>query len=235
MSNKKYIDKLNECLSPPTDLSSSVFYGIKLDDEQRVYRDAIYDKNNLIVFAEAPAGTGKTTISVATAVLMCDYGMYEGVVYVSASTQQDEIGFLPGGYDEKILAYISPLYQALTEIREKTHVVIDTVVPSSLKEGNKYIVAMTPNFLRGQNIKNAVVIIDEAQNMTTQQLKTIITRCDDNCKVICIGSLRQIDLQDVTQSGFATCIEHFSEKSWAKICKLQNNHRGKLSSWADRL
>lgn len=233
MSNKKYTENNNDCLNPPKDLGSCIFYGINLDDEQKAYRDAIYDKNNLIIFAEAPAGTGKTTTAVATSILMCDYGMYEGIVYVSASTQQDEIGFLPGGYDEKILAYISPLYQALGEIREKTPVIIDTVVP--MKSKNKYIVAMTPNFLRGQNIKNAVVIIDEAQNMTTQQLKTIITRCDDNCKVICIGSLRQIDLQDKTQSGFAECIKHFSEKPWAKTCKLRNNHRGKLSSWADKL
>ena len=234
MSNKKNIED-NSYSSPPKDLSSSVFYGIRVDEEQRNFRDAIFNKDNLIVFAEAPAGTGKTTIAVATAVLMCDYNMYEGIVYVSASTQQDEIGFLPGGYDEKIIAYISPLYQALNEIREKTPVTIDTVVPSYGKNKNKYIVAMTPNFLRGQNIKNAVVIIDEAQNMTIKQLKTIITRCDDNCKVICIGSCRQIDLQDRNQSGFAKCIEHFEEKDWAEVCELKNNHRGKMSSWADRL
>lgn len=221
----------------PVNIYTPTFHGIVLSDEQKKFVDEIYDTDNLIVFVDAAAGTGKTTLAVGAACTMCGYFMYDGIIYVSACTQQDEIGFLPGDYSEKISAYISPLYQALSEIREdRIKPVIDTKAPACRgKNGESYIIAMTPNFMRGQNIKNAVVIIDEAQNMTIPDLRTILTRCDDNCKVVCIGSSLQIDLPRKSDSGFKDCIEHFSEKEWASVCELKENHRGKLSAWADKL
>lgn len=220
----------------PKNLYTPTFHGLVLDEQQEAFCDAIYSDNNIIVFAEAPAGTGKTMIAVGAACTMCDYQMYDGIIYVSACTQQTEIGYLPGDYEEKVSAYIAPLYQALSTIREKTSVVVDTIAPNQRnKNGDKYIIAMTPNFLRGQNIQRAVVIIDEAQNMTTSELRTILTRCDDNCKVICIGSCLQIDLPKRSDSGFRDCIAHFIDKDWARLCELSTNHRGKLSTWADKL
>lgn len=226
--------QIEEKLTTPLSLKNHNFYGLLLEKEQEYFRDTIYDENNLIVFAEAPAGTGKTIVSVATGVIMCDYRMFNGIVYISASTQQQNVGFLPGTYDEKIVAYISPFFQALNLIGEKTRVEIDTAVPLKKKEG-KFLIAMTPDFLRGQNICNSYVIIDEAQNMTKEQLKTIITRCDDSCKIVCIGSNLQIDLPNKKDSGFSACIEHFRGQNFAAYCELKINHRGRLSSWADRM
>ena len=87
---------------PPKDLKNHIFYGLNLDAEQILFRDAIYSKDNDIVFCEAAAGTGKTLISVATAILMCEYGMYDGITYIVAPTQEEKLGFLPGDAESKV-------------------------------------------------------------------------------------------------------------------------------------
>ena len=97
----------------PMSLRDQPFYGLVLDEQQQVFRDAIWDENKLIVFCNAKAGTGKTLIATATANLLCKYGRYEGIVYIASPTQEQKQGYLKGSIEEKSEPYFEPFYQAL--------------------------------------------------------------------------------------------------------------------------
>ena len=99
------------CSSPPVTLESHPFYGMVLDEEQKKFRDAIWDEAARIIFVNAKAGTGKTTIAVATSVLMVQYGKYDELFCVVPSVG-DAQGYMPGTISEKRAVLHEPLYQA---------------------------------------------------------------------------------------------------------------------------
>ena len=103
------------------------------------------------------------------------------------------------------------------------------------KNGTGYITCITDTYLRGTNLKNAVVIIDESQNYSLAQLKKTLTRIGDNTKVIVIGHDKQCDLADHAASGFTRYMELFSGAERAAVCTLTHNHRGWISRLADEL
>lgn len=221
--------------TPPETLSGHPFYGIELDKEQEIFRDAIWNKDKLIVFCNAKAGTGKTTIATATANLLVKYGLYNGIIFLASPTQEQKQGYLKGTIEEKSEPYFQPFYQALTKIG----VNINTATYADIlneKNGTAYIECMTHTFLRGCNFENKVVIIDEAQNYYADELKKVLTRIHDNCKVIVIGHSGQIDLYNNPQnSGFVRYLNHFSNDDRCAICQLTHNYRGWISNHADEL
>ena len=168
----------------PQTLKKHQFYGLKLDEQQMAFRDAIWDDNNLIVFANARAGTGKTLIAVATADLLVKYGKYDGIVYIVSPVQESKSGFLPGDADEKTRVYAEPLYDALTKLGINTHTAINQESIMNQKEGTGYIDCLSHLWLRGCNLENKVVIIDESQNMYKDELKKVLTRISDSSKTI---------------------------------------------------
>ena len=221
--------------NPPETLSEHPFFGFKLDEEQVRFRDAIWDKDKLIVFCNARAGTGKTTIATATADLLVKYGFYKGIVYIASPTQEQKQGYLKGTIEEKSEPYFEPFYQAL----EKIGVNLNTATYDDImneKNGTAYIECMTHTFLRGCNFENKVIILDEAQNYYTDELKKVLTRIHDNCKVIVIGHSGQIDLYNNPQnSGFVRYLNHFSKDDRCAVCQLTHNYRGWISNFADEL
>lgn len=221
--------------NPPETLSEHPFFGFKLDEEQAKFRDAIWDKDKLIVFCNARAGTGKTTIATATADLLVKYGFYKGIVYIASPTQEQKQGYLKGTIEEKSEPYFEPFYQAL----EKIGVNLNTATYADImneKNGTAYIECMTHTFLRGCNFENKVIILDEAQNYYTDELKKVLTRIHDNCKVIVIGHSGQIDLYNNPQnSGFVRYLNHFSKDDRCAVCQLTHNYRGWISNFADEL
>src|SRR5690606_37220307 len=135
----------------------------KLTDEQREYVDSIFD--NKVTIVNAKAGTGKTTLAVAVAKLL-DKPMY----YTFAPVEEDALGYTPGDVEEKESKYIVPLIDALTEIREDPRLAIyRDSNPDFINEG-AWVVAKSHVFMRGTNLKNCTLIIDEAQNMTRGDL-----------------------------------------------------------------
>ena len=221
--------------NPPETLSEHPFFGFKLDEEQVKFRDAIWNKDNLIVFCNARAGTGKTTIATATADLLVKYGFYKGIVYIASPTQEQKQGYLKGTIEEKSEPYFEPFYQAL----EKIGVNLNTATYADImneKNGTAYIECMTHTFLRGCNFENKVIILDEAQNYYTDELKKVLTRIHDNCKVIVIGHSGQIDLYNNPQnSGFVRYLNHFSKDDRCAVCQLTHNYRGWISNFAYEL
>lgn len=227
--------KQNNKTEIPKDLKNHPFYGISLDDDQKVFRDAIWNPEKLIVFCNARAGTGKTLIATATANLLVQYGLYDGIIYVVSSYGESRQGFLPGDITEKSEVYFEPFYQALIEcnINPNTAITNESIV--SQKNGTGYITCLTHTYLRGTNFDNKVILLDETQNYTVPDLKKTLTRCSDRCKVIVIGHDQQCDLDNRKKSGFIKYIEHFKDDPRTAVCELKTNHRGWISSHADDL
>lgn len=159
---------------------------------QMVYWNAV--KENDICFAIGPAGTGKTYLAVAFAVASLKKGTVKKIVLARPAVEAGEsLGFLPGDFKEKIDPYLRPLYDALEEM-----------IPSDQLRNyvEKRTIEIVPlAYMRGRTLNNAYVILDEAQNATTMQMKMFLTRLGPNSKSIITGDITQIDLPSYSQSG----------------------------------
>lgn len=235
MASKKNVNTVSHG-NPPQTLKDHPFYGFELDDDQKAFRDAIWNQDKLIVFANAKAGTGKTLVAVATANLLVQYGRYDGIVYISSPTQEAKLGFLPGEISDKVAVYSEPLLEALIKLNINPNTAVNQVSIENQKNGTGYIDAISHVYLRGCNFENKVVIVDEAQNSYTDELKKTLTRMSDSCKVIVIGHSGQIDLyHNPENSGFVRYLNHFKDDDRTAVCELKTNHRGWISSHADEL
>ena len=213
------------------------FYGMVLTDEQQQMVNAILDENIRIVFVDSIAGSGKTTIAVGCANMLVRQpnDKYRQLDYLFSTPCEDKTGFRPGTKEEKEAAYLQPLYDAVCEINETPERCIQEIAEiTNVKNGNAWITAYSINFLRGANIKNCVVIIDEAQNMTAHELKMTLMRIHDSAKVIVIGHTGQIDI-DKDMSGFKRYLEHYRNEEYCRVCNLTKNFRGLIASKADEL
>lgn len=233
MAKKKFYE---DCYGkPPVSLEGHPFYGLDMSDgEQIAYRDALWDQDNRIVFVDAVAGSGKTTIAIAVACMYVHYGLADEAFYIRTPSSEGRIGFLPGDQSSKERPYMQPLFSALTKIGENPISVVNDGSYFGQKNG-AFFTAMTDVYMLGCDYSRTFVIIDEAQCMTIEQLKSVITRCHDDCKVVVIGSTRQIQGISPEESGLTRCIEHFSDRPWAKVCSLTKNYRGEMSAWADKM
>ena len=227
---------VNEYGDVPKNIDGRPFYGILLDEEQKEFVNAILNPEKLIIFANAKAGTGKTLMAVATANLLVQHNVYDGIVYIVSPVQEEKLGFLPGSADEKISIYTAPLYDALIKLGINPYTAVIQEGVENQKNGTGYIDCISHVYLRGCNLENKVVIIEETQNMYVDELKKVLTRISDTSKTIVIGHSGQCDLYHHPEnSGFVKYIEHFKDKDYAQICELNANHRGIVSSWADEL
>ncbi len=152
-----------------------------------------FDKNDMI-FAIGPAGSGKTYTAIALAVrALKNKGIKKIILSRPAVEAGEKLGFLPGDMKDKIDPYLQPLYDALQ----------DMIPAAKLKEYMELnIIQIAPlAFMRGRTLNDAVVILDEAQNTTTQQIKMFLTRMGMNTKMIVTGDMTQIDLPSSQTSG----------------------------------
>lgn len=219
----------------PETLDDYPFYGLILDDEQKKFANAIWDKDTDIVFCNAGAGTGKTTIATGVANMLVGFGKFDEIIYIMSPTNDRVLGYRPGTVTEKSSVYFEAFYQALETCMVNHTTAINDESMVNQKNGTGYITCITDTYLRGSNLNNAVIIIDEAQNYTISQLQKTLTRIGKKAKVIVIGHTLQCDLDNPNKSGFASFIELFSEKERCKICTLTTNHRSWISAHADTI
>jgi len=159
---------------------------------QRRLVDAV--ANNDMVFAIGPAGTGKTYTAVALAVRALKNKQIRRIVLTRPAVEAGEnLGFLPGDMREKLDPYLQPLYDALRDMIPQQKLL------SYWEDGTIEIAPLA--FMRGRTLDNAFVILDEAQNATSTQLKMFLTRMGRNAKFVITGDLTQIDLPRHQQSG----------------------------------
>ena len=167
------------------------------ENQQRLI-DA-YEKNDM-VFAVGPAGTGKTYLSIALAVKALKEKTAKKIILSRPAVEAGEkLGFLPGDMKDKIDPYLQPLYDALEDM-------IPAVKPQDMME--KHIIQIAPlAFMRGRTLSDAVVILDEAQNTTSQQIRMFLTRMGMNTKMVITGDLTQIDLPREQRSGLKEALK----------------------------
>lgn len=236
MAKKKKINAGTECFgTPPKKIRRDEFYGLELDDDQLEFANAIWSPDVDIIYCNSKAGGGKTTVATGVANMLVGYGLYDSIVYIMSPYGERKQGWLPGTITEKSSVYFEAFYQALVTCNVDINTAINTESLVNQKNGSGYITCITDTFLRGSNLDNAVVIIDEAQNYTVPQLKTVLTRVKDSTKVIVIGHDLQCDLDNPGESGFTKYIEHFREMPRTAVCSLTHNHRGWISQHADEL
>ena len=157
-----------------------------------------YEKNDMI-FAIGPAGSGKTYTAIALAVRSLKNKEIKKIILSRPAVEAGEkLGFLPGDMKEKIDPYLQPLYDALQDM-------IPTAKLKEMMELN--IIQIAPlAFMRGRTLNDAVVILDEAQNTTQQQIKMFLTRMGMNTKMIVTGDMTQIDLPNSQVSGLVQAL-----------------------------
>jgi phosphate starvation-inducible PhoH-like protein len=165
---------------------------------QKEYIDAIRDHD--IVFGIGPAGTGKTYLAMAAAVAALKVGQVSRIILVRPAVEAGEkLGFLPGDLVEKVNPYVRPLYDAL-------HDMIDFEQTSALLQ--RGVIEVAPlAFMRGRTLNDSFVILDEAQNTTSEQMKMFLTRLGISSKAVITGDITQIDLPNGTSSGLIESVE----------------------------
>ena len=211
------------------------FFGKKLDKNQINFIEQIWKPSNFIVFCDAVSGSGKTTLSVGMAEVLYKKGLYKnGIIYIAAPYGTEKQGYLKGNLEEKSAVYYEPLYEALIEVGlSPDKVVKNNNIIANRKFDDSYVECRPNTFLRGLNLRDSIVIIDEAQNNTTLNLKTILTRCHDDCKVIVIGHTGQQDI--IGKSGFQRYLQWYASEPYCAVCNLDVNYRGLISRRADAL
>jgi len=165
---------------------------------QRRYIEAI-EKNDM-VFAVGPAGTGKTYLAVAMAISALLAKSVDRIILARPAVEAGErLGFLPGTLQEKVDPYLRPLYDALYDMMDPEKV--DRYL-------EKDVIEIAPiAFMRGRTLNDSFIILDEAQNTTSEQMKMFVTRLGFNAKAVITGDITQIDLPNHKRSGMLEAID----------------------------
>ncbi|MEN9534055.1 MAG: hypothetical protein RIQ83_3279 [Pseudomonadota bacterium] len=196
--------------------------------------DALLDPHIDLVILTGPAGCGKTLLAMAAALeLVIEKGIYEKVI-VTRNTPEiaESIGFLPGTEEEKMMPWLAAVTDTL-EVLHKQDENMSGSLSYIMEKAN--IQFKSVNFMRGRSIQNTFVLLDECQNLTASQIKTIITRCGEGTKIVCSGNLAQIDsnyLSPVT-SGLTYIVERFKDFDGSTNIFLNGVVRSKLASFAE--
>ncbi len=175
---------------------------------QKKYIEAI--KSSDVVFGIGPAGTGKTYLAMAMALQRLKSGLVKRIILCRPALEAGEkLGFLPGDLVEKVNPYLRPLYDALYDL---------TSPEIAQRYIDDEILEIAPlAFMRGRTLANAFIILDEAQNTTSEQMKMFLTRIGVNSKAVITGDITQIDLQSDQISGLVEARKLFSNVEEIKI------------------
>ncbi|PSW00860.1 PhoH family protein [Photobacterium lipolyticum] len=196
--------------------------------------DAMLDPDIDLVILTGPAGCGKTILAMAAALeLVIEKSMYDKII-VTRNTPEiaESIGFLPGTEEEKMMPWLAAVTDTM-EALHKNDVCTDGSMKYIFEKAN--IQFKSINFMRGRSIQNAFVLLDECQNLTASQIKTIITRCGEGTKLVCSGNLSQIDssyLSPVT-SGLTYIVERFKNFEGSANIYLNGVVRSRLAEFAE--
>ena len=205
--------------APPKELKidSAIIYGVngkpiaaRTPNQQILVKT--FSENDL-TFALGPAGTGKTYVAIALAVRALKNKEVRKIILSRPAVEAGEkLGFLPGDMKDKIDPYLQPLYDALEDM-------IPAAKLKEYMEGN--VIQIAPlAFMRGRTLNDAVIILDEAQNTTTHQIKMFLTRLGMGAKMISTGDITQIDLPDGKKSGLKDALRVLDGVEDVAICKF---------------
>tara|TARA_B100001094_G_scaffold314658_1_gene353739 strand:- start:278 stop:1585 length:1308 start_codon:yes stop_codon:yes gene_type:complete len=204
--------------------------------EQQYAMDLLFDKDVHVISLTGPAGTGKTLLATACALeqvmnTTSTNGGYDKLIITRpVQPMGRDIGFLPGTLEEKMMPWIAPIRDNLEHLFGDR-----TALDMQIEQGTIEIEAMT--YIRGRSIANAFMIVDEAQNLTAHELKTIITRVGHGTKLVLTGDIQQIDNSyvDSVSNGLTHAVEKFKEHDIAGHITLTKGERSDLATLASEI
>ncbi len=201
---------------------------------QAMALNALLDPNLDLVILTGPAGSGKTLLALAAALeLVIEKGIYEKII-VTRNTPEiaESIGYLPGTEEEKMAPWLAAITDSL-EVLHKHDESMESSMEYTMNKANIQFKSL--NFMRGRSIQNAIVLLDESQNLTASQLKTLITRCGAGTKIVCAGNLAQIDSYYLTAvtSGLTYLVERFKDYPGSATINLNGVVRSSLAQYAE--
>jgi len=213
-------------------------YGIKPKNaEQTFAMDALLNPDIKLIALQGVAGTGKTLLALASA--LEQKSLFEQIILARPiiPLSNRDIGFLPGGADDKISPYMQPLWDNLKFIKsqfrenERKRKSLDEM------ETSGYLSLTALAFIRGRSLSNVLFIIDEAQNLTPHEIKTIITRAGEGTKIIFTGDINQIDTpyMDEQSNGLSYLIDKLKGQALFAHIKLEKGERSELANLANKL
>lgn len=219
-------------------IEKEFIYGIKPKNAEQAFAlNALMNQHIKLVALQGVAGTGKTLLALASALEQSK--QYHQVILARpiVPLSNKDIGFLPGDANDKVGPYMEPLWDNLKFIKaqfgenEKKHKAI-----LEMEQSGKIVI--TPlAFIRGRSFSNIIFIIDEAQNLTPHEIKTIITRAGENTKIVFTGDVHQIDTPylDETSNGLAYLIDRLKGQDLFAHIKLEKGERSELANLANEL
>lgn len=191
-------------------------FHINLSEEQKEAEKVI--RANKITVLRGAAGSGKTALAAKVALEMLFHKEVERIVVARATvTAGEEIGFMPGGIDSKLAPYTAPLLENMYSLCNQEK--IDKMIHE------KQIEVIPVGFMRGRNLKDAVVVIDESQNITDSQMQLILGRLCKGSKMILCGDIAQCDLKSKDLSGFEFICNELRSIPDFEVVTLNENHR----------
>jgi len=214
--------------------SKKSLWGLKPRNKEQIFAmDLLEDKNINVVTLVGKAGCGKTLLAIASGLnQVVEKEIYSRLV-VSRPIQPmgRDIGFLPGTMEEKMAPWVAPIKDNLEFLMANDKTTLETY----MNRGKIEVEALT--YIRGRSIANAFIIIDEAQNLTAHELKTILTRVGENTKIILTGDIEQIDnvYLDETSNGLTHAVEKFKSFDISGHITLRKGERSKVATIAAKI
>ena len=195
-------------------------FNVQLNSEQKTAKQLILD--NPITVIKGMAGSGKTLVSTQVALDLLFTKQVEKIIITRPTVSKEDIGFLPGDIREKMDPWLAPIYHNLYMLYNKEK------IDKELENENIEIVPFA--FMRGRTFLNSFVIVDEAQNVTHNQMETVIGRLGVNSKMVICGDIAQIDLKDKRETGFSFLSRVEEQVEGFSTIALEKNHRHDIVS-----
>ena len=195
-------------------------FNVQLNDEQKIAKAKIIQSP--ITVLRGMAGSGKTLVATQVALDMLFTKQVERIIITRPTVSKEDIGFLPGDIREKMDPWLAPIYHNLHMLYNKDK------IAKELDNGNIEIVPFA--FMWGRTFLKAFVIVDEAQNVTHNQMETVIGRLGKGSKMVICGDMAQIDLKDKRETGFSFLSRIEESVGGFSISTLLQNHRHEIVS-----
>ena len=190
-------------------------FKITLNEEQKVAKDLIL--NNTLSIIAGKAGSGKTLLACQIALDGLFKKQFEKIIITRPTVSKEDIGFLPGDLHQKMDPWVQPIYQNMNLLYDKDK------IKSYIDNGKIEIVPVS--FMRGRTFLDCCVIVDEAQNVTMEQMEMIVTRIGLRSKMIICGDDAQVDLKNRRESGFRFLYQNAEKIKGLGVMTLKTNHR----------
>jgi phosphate starvation-inducible protein PhoH and related proteins len=199
-------------------VKNPIKFKIQLNDEQKEAKQSILD--NTITLLAGQAGSGKTLLACQVALDGLLRRIYTKIIITRPTVSKEEIGFLPGDLREKMDPWVQPIYQNLFMLYDKAK------IEKLISDGKIEIVPVS--FMRGRTFLDACVIVDEAQNVTHEQMEMITTRLGLRSKMMICGDAHQTDLKKKSDSGFKYLYKASRKIKNLEAITLISNHRNEI-------